>query len=112
MRIESKLSGAVLVLAVHAPRVDSGVVPQFLQTASSAVLGASRVVLDLTDVNFLDSSGLGAVVGLRKALGADATLSVAGAQPAVATLFRLTRLDRVFRLFATSTEAIAALEPQ
>jgi hypothetical protein len=64
---------------------------------------------DMSEVEFLDSSGLGAVVAARKLLGMDQHLALAGLQPAVEKVLRLTHMDRVFpsirrhtRFFLTS----------
>ncbi len=43
-----------------------------------------------------NSSGLGAVVAVRKFLGPDRVLELAGLTPAVEKVFRLTRMDSVF----------------
>jgi anti-sigma B factor antagonist len=52
-------------------------------------------------VEFLDSSGLGAVVAARKLLGStDHRLALAGLQPAVEKVLRLTHMDRVFPIYA------------
>ncbi|MBA2320181.1 MAG: STAS domain-containing protein [Deltaproteobacteria bacterium] len=110
MRVEFQNRGAVVVITVTALRVDSAVIAQFVQTAGTALDGARRAVLDLSGVPFLDSTALGALVGLRKRLGAEGGIAIAGAQPAVRNLFRLTRLDTVFPLFATVADAVAASE--
>lgn len=54
------------------------------------------VLLDLSRVNFLDSSGLGAVVAVMKLLGPGRRLELASLSPSVAKVFRLTRMDTVF----------------
>ena len=52
----------------------------------------------MTQVAFLDSSGLGAVVAAMKALGPDRPLELAGLTPTVQKVFRLTRMDSVFKI--------------
>ena len=96
-----------VVLDVRSPRVDAPVAAEFLQGALAAIGDAQRVVVDLSDVQFMDSSGLGALVALRKQMGSQGWLAVAGLRPAVATLLRLTRLDRVFPAFASVSDAAA-----
>ncbi|MCR8724971.1 STAS domain-containing protein [Frigidibacter sp. ROC022] len=59
---------------------------------------SGRVVLDLGQVGFIDSSGLGAIVAVMKQLGPGRRLELAGLTPAVAKVFRLTRMDDVFRI--------------
>jgi anti-sigma B factor antagonist len=57
---------------------------------------AKRVILDMSRVNFLDSSGLGAVVASMKALAPERKLELSGLTPTVQKVFRLTRMDSVF----------------
>lgn len=60
--------------------------------------GTTRIVVDLGETTFLDSSGLGALVGgLKSARQAGGDLRIARVSPAVMTVFELTNLDRVLR---------------
>ena len=58
--------------------------------------GDSRIVIDMTDLQFVDSSGLGALVGgLKSARVAGGDLRIAAVPEAVRTVLHLTNLDRV-----------------
>ncbi|MDT9592468.1 STAS domain-containing protein [Nocardioides zeae] len=60
--------------------------------------GSTRVVVDLAETTFLDSSGLGALIsGLKSARQAGGDLRVARPTPAVLTVFELTNIDKVLR---------------
>ena len=68
--------------------------------------GSTRLVLDLANVSFMDSSGLGAVItGLKRARQAGGDLRLAAAGEQVQTVMRLTNLDRVLRPHATVQDA-------
>lgn len=68
--------------------------------------GAQRVVVDLTRTSFIDSSGLGALVGgLKTARLAGGDLRIAGAGAQVLTVLRLTKLDRVLEPHGTVQDA-------
>lgn len=56
-------------------------------------------------VEFMDSSSLGTMVGILKMVGGKGDLMISGAQGIVADLFKLTRMDRVFRMTASVDEA-------
>lgn len=100
----------VAVLAPTARRLDASVAPAFRQAVLQVVAqGHTRLVLDLATVEFLDSSGLGAMVSILKALGSRGAFAVAGAQGAVLSLFQLTRMDKVFVLAPSADEAVARL---
>lgn len=60
--------------------------------------GSTRVVVDLGETTFLDSSGLGAIIaGLKSARQAGGDLRIARPTPAVLTVFQLTNMDKVLR---------------
>lgn len=70
--------------------------------------GRARLVVDLGRLEFVDSSGLGALVaGLRSARAAGGDLRLANASPQVATVLRLTNLDRVLRVHEDAASALA-----
>jgi anti-sigma B factor antagonist len=69
--------------------------------------GRKNILVDLEDVRFIDSSGLGALVsGFKNAISNQGNLKLASLQPQVKSMFELTRLHRVFEIFPSSTEAV------
>ena len=61
--------------------------------------GAERVLLDLTKVSFIDSTGLGAIVGaLRRFQQREGTLELICGRSPVMRLLTITRLDQVFTI--------------
>jgi anti-sigma B factor antagonist len=73
--------------------------------------GSTRVVLDLTQVEFINSSGLGLLIGgattLRNAGGA---LKIAGASGKILALIKITKLTTVFETYPTVAEAAASFK--
>lgn len=69
-------------------------------------LSAERIVLDLEAVEFIDSSGLGAIVSVMKQHTPARRVDLAALQPAVANVFRLTRLEEVFVIHPTAQDAV------
>ena len=66
-----------------------------------------NVLVDLREVRFIDSSGLGALVsGFKNAISHHGSLKLSGLQPLVKSMFELTRLHRVFEIFGTAEEAL------
>ena len=75
--------------------------------------GRSNVVIDLTGVDFIDSVGLGVVVGaLKRCRTHGGDLMVAGAVPRVRALFEITRLDEIIDLHPDLATALAAAAPE
>ncbi|HEY2428824.1 MAG TPA: STAS domain-containing protein [Acidimicrobiales bacterium] len=67
----------------------------------------ARVVLDMSQLDFIDSTGLGVLVGtLRRVRGGGGDVRIGGARPGIERVFSVTGLDRVFHLFPTVDEAV------
>ncbi|NOD32991.1 MULTISPECIES: STAS domain-containing protein [unclassified Ruegeria] len=108
MGLTSTSHGPIQVITVHSDRIDAAMAIQFKEDMRAETEnGADRVVLNLSGVEFIDSSGLGAIVASMKQLGKDRRLDLAGPQPVVQKVFRLTRMDTVFRLFETLDDALS-----
>ena len=70
--------------------------------------GARHIIADLREVEFLDSTGLGALVGsLKRLREQDGSLKLVTAADKILTIFRLTGLVHVFALHLSFPEAIA-----
>jgi len=71
--------------------------------------GKNQLLIDLKDVRFVDSSGLGALVsGFKNASAHNGNLKLCNLQPQVKSMFELTRLHRVFEIFPDAEEALAS----
>ncbi len=71
--------------------------------------GKNNILIDLKDVRFVDSSGLGSLVsGFKNASARNGNLKLCGLQQQVKSMFELTRLHRVFEIFPGVDEAMAS----
>lgn len=108
MNLTSVVTGDSRVITVTADRIDAALAIRFKDDMRTETAGLpDRVVLDLAAVTFIDSSGLGAIVAAMKQLEAHRRLDLAGLTPVVDKVFRLTRMDSVFRIYATTADALA-----
>ena len=70
-----------------------------------------KMVLDMGEVDFIDSSGLGVLVAtLRSTNKKGGDVKIASLQSSIRAIFELTRLHRVFEIFDTADAAIASFE--
>jgi anti-sigma B factor antagonist len=73
--------------------------------------GEVNIIVDLHQVHFIDSSGLGALLsGYKNAEAKSGKLVLAGLQEQVASMFELTRLNRVFEIYSDPDEASGSVE--
>lgn len=67
--------------------------------------GADIVLIDLKDVNFIDSSGLGALVASMQAVKqVNGKLFICSVNAQVRMIFELTKMDRILQIFPTRDE--------
>lgn len=115
MNLTTQRLGGTMVVRPELARLDATMALQFKDKVGDLIAGGERsLVLDLARVDFVDSSGLGALVALLKRMGAEGSLALASVRPPVARLLALTRLDRVFRIHDTvqgASEALAGGRP-
>ena len=107
MKLNDEERLGVLVVHVVMPRIDALCASAFKEEIAARIeKGHHRLVLDLSDVDFVDSSGLGALVACLKRIGPLGTVAIVGTKGVVSKLFTLTKMDRVFPLYDTVDAAI------
>lgn len=110
MQLEDKKIEGILIVRPLEKRIDASSATDFKGKMVDWInSGNSRIVLDLSGVDFIDSSGLGAIVSSLKTIGTNGDLVICGLRDTVMSLFRLTRMNRVFQIFASEEEALSAL---
>jgi anti-sigma B factor antagonist len=73
--------------------------------------GNKRLLVDLSEASFIDSTILGVLVGAMKRLRpAQGSVAIVSADDRARALFEITGLDRVFAIYATREEALQAAE--
>lgn len=68
--------------------------------------GHSRLVLDLKDSTFMDSTALGVLVGVSRSLGADGTLAIVCANAKLLKIFELSGMDGAFAIYPSLDHAL------
>ncbi|CUH63345.1 Anti-anti-sigma-B factor [Thalassovita gelatinovora] len=97
------------VVTIDENRIDAAIAIAFKDRMRDLTEnGPAHVILNLDGVEFIDSSGLGAIVAAMKQMGQNRTLQLAGLMPNVEKVFRLTRMDTVFRIHESVDAALSA----
>src|ERR1700751_2099564 len=91
--------------------VDLYTAPEFKQQLLEVIAqGAANVVVDFSNTTFIDSTTLGVLVGGVKRLREnEGQLSIVCSDRNITKIFEITGLDRVFSIYGSRDEAVAAL---
>ena len=109
LRVTEHGDAAVPVVAVSG-EVDVYAAPALRDGLTELLQSGKSVVVDLTDVGFLDSTGLGALVAARTAASErGAALPLVCTHQRILKLFTITGLDSVFKIHDTVDAALAGL---
>ena len=108
LTVDSRQEGARTVVIVHG-EIDVYTAPSLRERLNELVAaGHYDLVVDMEGVDFLDSTGLGVLVGgLKRARSHDGALRLVCAQEKILKVFRITGLTKVFPIHATLEEALA-----
>jgi anti-sigma B factor antagonist len=108
MELTRETLDEVTIVTPQKDRIDAAVAIRFKDEMRGLTEDSGpRILLDMAHVTFVDSSGLGAIVGAMKQLGAGKSLELASLTPNVEKVFRLTRMDRVFKIHASRDGALS-----
>ena len=108
---EHPIDGERHVLAVRG-EIDLFTAPELKQVlAESIEAGRIRIIVDLTETTFLDSTALGVLIGAVKRLRSrDGALAIVNIDENIAKTFEITGLDQIFTIRPTRGEAVEALD--
>jgi anti-sigma B factor antagonist len=108
MNLSMERKGDVLVARLDETQVGADLADE-LRNRIQAELPETggQLAVDLSKVDFMDSSGLGALVSLLKAVRPAGDLVLFGMRPSVIEILRLTHLDAVFSCAAEESGAVA-----
>ncbi|MGV3617593.1 MAG: STAS domain-containing protein [Fimbriimonas sp.] len=106
MRIETSTNEGVMVARLESESLETGNVAAFRNAITPVVEKNEQVVLDLSRVAFMDSTGLGAMLSCLRSLKAkNGSLKLASLTPEVEQLFEMVLMDRVFDIYPDATAA-------
>ena len=109
--MQERIEGPPLLVKVSDSRLD-GNSAWFVKERVVELIreGHQWIALEISKVEFIDSKGLATFVSIAQLLDGNGALVISGARGSVISMLKLTRLDKVFRMFADEKQAIAALQ--
>jgi anti-sigma B factor antagonist len=108
MNLKTEANGKVMVVVVREERLDAHNSDE-LKVEMNRLFesGTKELLVDLKEVRFIDSSGLGVLVsGYKNASTHQGSIKLCSLQTQVKSMFELTRLHRVFDIYQTVDEAL------
>ena len=108
MNLRTEKVGTRIVIFVLEERLDAHNSDQLKAEMNKLFeTGTKDIIVDLKDVRFIDSSGLGVLVsGYKNSSTRQGSLKLSGLQTQVKSMFELTRLHRVFDIFPSVDDAL------
>lgn len=104
--------GDVTVVELSGEQLDASNTKDFKRDIAPILESNSKVVFDMSQLSFVDSSGLGAILScLRLLNAAGGDLKLCGLSKPVRALFELVRMHRIFEIYTTREEAVRTLQP-
>jgi anti-sigma B factor antagonist len=111
MKLTVQTLGDVAVVVLEVEELDAGNTPGCKGAIAPLLEANAKVVLDLSRVRFVDSSGLGFFLScLRKLMARGGDLKLCGMSKQVRAVFELVRIHRILEIHKTREEAIRAFQ--
>jgi anti-sigma B factor antagonist len=110
MELLNQIQGAdVLVIQMQEDNLDASNVRAFRESMQALIKDKTKVVLDMSSLKFVDSSGLGALIScLRDTNSRKGDFRLSNMSRSVLALFELMRMHRVFGIHETAEGAVAS----
>jgi len=111
MNITTTKTDEVLIVKIGYEHLDAFNTEQFKTEINPLLNGAGATVFDLSTIQFMDSSGLGAFLSCqRRVTAGGGELVLCALQSTVRTIFDMVRMSKIIKVFDTQEEAIQALQ--
>jgi anti-sigma B factor antagonist len=111
MEIAADKIGNVAVAVIPVDELDASNAGDLKRDIAPILEANTRLVIDLSHLRFVDSSGLGAMLScLRQVTAKGGSLKLCGMSKQVRTTFELVRMHRIFDIFPTREEAVRAFQ--
>lgn len=111
MEATIEMIGNAVVVVLPGTSLDASSAKAFKQEVNLILESHKQVVFDLSELHFVDSSGLGAILSCLRHLNArGGDLKLCSMSRPVRALFELVRMHRIFDIYNSKEEAAAAFE--
>jgi anti-sigma B factor antagonist len=111
MKFETTTIGDAVVVLLPGETLDASNANEFKREIAPLLQSSGKIVFDMHQLHFIDSSGLGAILScMRQINGMRGELKLCRMQKTVRVLFELVRMHRIFDILSTPEQAAAAFK--
>ena len=111
MELAVEKVGDVAVVEIPVDELDASNTGELKHDIAPVLEANTKLVIDLSRLRFVDSSGLGAILScLRQLSSKGGDLKLSGMQKQVRAVFELVRMHRIFDIYGTREEAVRAFQ--
>jgi anti-sigma B factor antagonist len=109
MELATETIGDVTVVVLPGEQLDAGNAKEFKRDVAALLEPCRKVIFDLGELRFVDSSGLGAMLSCLRQLNAKGgDLKLCAMTKPVRALFELVRMHKIFEIHPTKGDALRA----
>lgn len=111
MEFSTKKEGEILIVKPEISNIDASICTEFKSKFIDLInKNHPYILLNLDKVEFIDSMGLGAIISVFKTLELNkGSLGFSDVKPTIMNLFKITRLDLVFKIYPTEKDGLENL---
>lgn len=111
MKLKTETINGVVVITVLADALDAGNITDFKSSITPLLEDSSKVALDMNQVKFMDSSGVGAMLACLRTLHTqNGELKLFNLRRQLTDLFKLVRLDRIIDIHESRKAVLKAFQ--
>ena len=110
MELTTEQIADITIVVLPGEQLDAGNAKEFKRDIAAVLEPCSKVVFDLRELRFVDSSGLGAILSCQRQLNAKGgDLKLCEMTKPVRALFELVRMHKIFDIYGTKDDALRAI---
>ena len=110
MDLATRKVGDVTIVVLPGEQLDASNAKEFKRDVAPLLESCQKVIFDLAELRFVDSSGLGAILSCLRQLNAKGgELKLCAMSKPVRALFELVRMHKIFDIYGTKEDALRAL---
>jgi anti-sigma B factor antagonist len=111
MKLDVTRKDGILIITPKVQRIDASIATDLKSKLIDFLDNGDKVlVINLSEVDFIDSSGLGAMVLILRKIGTEGRIKLCKLKEGVRSIFELTRLDEVFEIHKSEEGALESLK--